>query len=237
MTARCCRNTREICRLAQYRVDRSGHCTDSLSPTDRYRICSNKSAPGFCWGHQGTYAAGRGVFLCCDGHSIESLATMDGVRDCSKGEDERIKFIRCSDLTKPYGFDLFMIPLVVTFVVIACCWRLKLRRRGSRDPNGHQADSVPSLDSPAVPGHDVSSPFNQVGPGWVVGSLSQPGPDSTNQQYDQSAPFAPTLAAPPPPYSEIPTSSTQSSPFVNADNRFVGPDLPPSYDEAVKLKS
>jgi len=168
---------------------------------------------------------------------------MDGRRDCSMGEDERIQFIGCRDLSKPYGFDLFMIPLVVTFVVLACCWRLKLRRRGARDPNNHQADSVPAFDSPAIPGHNAyipghdASPFNQVGPGWVVGSFSPPAPDSTNQRYDQSAPFAPTLAAPPPPYSEIPTSSTQDIPFVNTDSPFDVPDLPPSYDDAVKLKS
>lgn len=232
MTARCCRSTREVCRVAQYRMDRTGHCIDSgigwMDGLDR--MCSNKSAPGFC--RMGPHGVGMGIFLCCDGHSIKSFATNNGRDDCSMGEDERIKFIHCRDLSKPYGFDLFMIPLVVTFVVIACCWRLKLRRRGSRDPNGHQADSVPSLDSPAVHGLDAS-PFNQVGPGWVVGSLSPPAPDSTNQR----APFAPTLAAPPPPYSEIPTSSTQNIPFVNVGSRFVVPDLPPSYDDAVKLKS
>ena len=59
-----------------------------------------------------------------------------GQRNCLGGEDQRMQFFRCADLDVHNShFNFLIIPLIVLFVVMACCWRYRrLRRPG---PNGN----------------------------------------------------------------------------------------------------
>ena len=75
--------------------------------------------------------------------------------------------------------------------------------------------------------------LNQVGPGWIVGSLPQVPTDNPTAGSPIN-PFPPSVGALPPPYSETALSTT---PIMDSDTRASDDAPPPSYEEAVKWKS
>jgi len=219
MTSSCCRSYSQKCRIAAYNLDRTLHCTDII--VRGRKSCSEKSSPGFCTTTRGTN------FLCCDGSQINFESVNNGFPDCPMGEDERVQLIHCADLDlSNTHFNYIAIPLIIFLIILACCYKIRSRLGRPRDLEERADPVLPMSSAAAVNPEDAL--YNQVGPGWVVGSLPQPPPNPSNSLPDAShSPQVSPMA--PPPYSpplNLPNSDLQS--------QMLAP--PPSYEEAIMMK-
>lgn len=248
----CCENDYDVCRVSQLYIDRTSRCTDRPLATKR---CAHTIPPNFCLEDQTI------MFKCCDETVISRSFVGDGVRTCSRGEDERMVFVRCADIgLGEFHFNFFVIPLVVFLVVAACCWNYRRRRAG--DAAAARAFQLPDPTSTdnrqRHPSHSSSleiDTFSRVGPGWVVGSLPpslppHPPPlDSFDRRPDSLSPFLPPVSRQDAPFSAPPSMAASPPPYFEADSTaadgnvsYRSPptdleDAPPSYEEAIKIRT